>query len=83
LTVPFTGGLHASPDDFWRFSPSGLRALLEGCPFQDSKMKLGGNIYSSSMYYLGLGLADISQAMLKGKEDSEPLNLLFFGRLAS
>lgn len=83
LTVPFNGALHASPDDFWRFSPSGLRALLEGCPFQDSKMELGGNIYSSSMYHVGLGMADVSQAMLKSKEDTEPLNLLFFGRLTA
>lgn len=35
VTVPFTFPVHCHPDDFWRFTPSGLRALLEDAGFKE------------------------------------------------
>jgi hypothetical protein len=31
VTAPFVWRLHAYPDDLWRFSPAGIRALFPGC----------------------------------------------------
>ena len=33
VTVPFAFPIHAFPDDYWRFAPSGLRLLLEDAGF--------------------------------------------------
>jgi SAM-dependent methyltransferase len=32
LSTPFNYGLHAFPDDYWRFTPSGMHRLLEAFP---------------------------------------------------
>jgi hypothetical protein len=34
VSVPFAFRLHAYPDDFWRFTPSGVRKLFESLEFQ-------------------------------------------------
>ena len=33
VTTPFAFPVHAYPDDYWRFAPSGLRLLLEDARF--------------------------------------------------
>ncbi len=34
LEVPFLQGYHADPDDYWRFTQSGLRLFLQQCGFE-------------------------------------------------
>ncbi|MBN2291232.1 MAG: hypothetical protein JXM70_02340 [Pirellulales bacterium] len=35
ISVPFAFKLHAYPDDFWRFTPSGIRKLFEPLEFRE------------------------------------------------
>lgn len=37
LTVPFVWRVHAYPDDYFRFTPNGVRALFERITWQDIK----------------------------------------------
>lgn len=37
VSAPFSWRLHEYPDDFWRFSPSGLRALFPTVAFDDTR----------------------------------------------
>jgi len=43
LTVPFSARWHFVPHDYWRFTPSGLRRLLESAGFTDVVVNARGN----------------------------------------
>jgi SAM-dependent methyltransferase len=43
LTVPFSARWHYIPHDYWRYTPSGLRVLLEGAGFTDARVTARGN----------------------------------------
>jgi SAM-dependent methyltransferase len=43
LTVPFSARWHYIPFDYWRYTPSGLRALMEGAGFRESRVYARGN----------------------------------------
>lgn len=43
ITVPFVGGLHQVPYDFWRFTPFGLRELFTKQGFSIERIHARGN----------------------------------------
>lgn len=43
VSTPFLLRIHGSPDDFWRFTPNGLRKLLEQCGFEVRWVRSWGN----------------------------------------
>lgn len=43
LTVPFAARWHYIPFDYWRFTPSGLRSLLEAAGFEKIEVYARGN----------------------------------------
>jgi SAM-dependent methyltransferase len=43
LTVPFSARWHYVPYDYWRFTPSGLKHLLEGAGFGEVFIRARGN----------------------------------------
>jgi SAM-dependent methyltransferase len=43
LTVPFSARWHYVPHDYWRFTPSGLRMILEGAGFTHVVVHARGN----------------------------------------
>jgi len=50
LTVPFSARWHYIPEDYWRFTPSGLRELLEGAGFSDIHIFARGNSMTVAAY---------------------------------
>ena len=55
LTVPFAARWHYIPHDYWRFTPSGLRILLERAGFSEVVVHARGNERTVAWYKL-LGL---------------------------
>lgn len=49
LTVPFSARWHYVPHDYWRFTPSGLRILLERHGFTDIRIHARGNAVTVAM----------------------------------
>lgn len=43
VSTPFMIRIHASPDDYWRFTPKGLRVLLGHCGFEVVDLGAWGN----------------------------------------
>lgn len=43
VNTPFLIKLHGMPDDYWRFTPSGMRVLLENSGFTDVAVHSWGN----------------------------------------
>jgi SAM-dependent methyltransferase len=43
VSTPFLIRIHPSPDDFWRFTPHGLRILLESAGFEVPEVRSWGN----------------------------------------
>lgn len=70
LSVPFVWGLHAYPDDYYRFSASGVRELFPNIEWQvllyaDERLKIGGktlrrmvdgHVYIGRTEVLGFGI---------------------------
>ena len=52
LTVPFAARWHFIPHDYWRFTPSALKYLLEGARFTDVGVYARGNALTVSCYKL-------------------------------
>jgi SAM-dependent methyltransferase len=52
LTVPFAARWHYIPHDYWRFTPSSLRMLLEGAGFTDVAVHARGNETTVAAYKL-------------------------------
>ena len=38
ISAPFSWEYHAFPDDYWRFTPSGIRALFQDIEFLEDKL---------------------------------------------
>lgn len=55
LTVPFAARWHFVPQDFWRFTPSGLEHLLTGAGFRDVRVYARGGALAVACYKV-LGL---------------------------
>jgi SAM-dependent methyltransferase len=55
LTVPFAARWHFIPQDFWRFTPSGLEHLLTGAGFRDVRVYARGGALAVACYKV-LGL---------------------------
>jgi SAM-dependent methyltransferase len=52
LTVPFAARWHFIPHDYWRFTPSALKYLLERASFTDVRVYARGNAVTVSCYKL-------------------------------
>ncbi|HTV20591.1 MAG TPA: class I SAM-dependent methyltransferase [Polyangiaceae bacterium] len=52
LTVPFAARWHFIPHDYWRFTPSSLRHLLEGAGFTHVEVWARGNSLTVACYKL-------------------------------
>lgn len=50
LTVPFAARWHFVPNDYWRFTPSSLRYLLEAAGFADVAVYARGNAFTVACY---------------------------------
>jgi hypothetical protein len=50
VTVPFSARWHFVPYDYWRFTPSSLLHLLEGCGFADVEIFARGNALTVACY---------------------------------
>ena len=50
LTVPFAARWHFVPNDYWRFTPSSLRYLLETAGFADVAVYARGNAFTVACY---------------------------------
>ena len=50
LTVPFAARWHFVPHDYWRFTPSSLKHLLEGARFRDVVVHARGNEVTVACY---------------------------------
>lgn len=50
LTVPFSARWHYVPHDYWRFTPSSLRRLLEAAGFADVTVWARGNALTVACY---------------------------------
>jgi SAM-dependent methyltransferase len=50
LTVPFAARWHFVPNDYWRFTPSSLRHLLETAGFTDVAVYARGNAFTVACY---------------------------------
>jgi SAM-dependent methyltransferase len=50
LTVPFAARWHFVPNDYWRFTPSSLRHLLEAAGFGDVAVYARGNAFTVACY---------------------------------
>ncbi len=50
LTVPFAARWHFVPNDYWRFTPSSLRYLLETAGFTDVAVYARGNAFTVACY---------------------------------
>lgn len=58
LTVPFAARWHFVPHDYWRFTPSSLRYLLEATGFTDIAVYARGNGFTVACYKaMALGLS--------------------------
>ena len=57
VTVPFLYRIHNSPSDYWRFTPAGLRVLLERAGFVEVETHAWGNRVAAARHlwngYLG------------------------------
>jgi SAM-dependent methyltransferase len=52
LTVPFAARWHYIPNDYWRFTPSGLRIVLERAGFSEVVVHARGNERTVACYKL-------------------------------
>ena len=52
ITVPFAARWHYVPHDYWRFTPSSLRLLLEESGFGDVHVQARGNAFTVAAYKL-------------------------------
>src|SRR5205814_9610520 len=50
LTVPFAARWHFIPHDYWRYTPSCLRRLLEAAGFADVQVYARGNALTVACY---------------------------------
>lgn len=50
ITVPFVGRLHCVPHDYWRFSPYGLRYLLEKTGFEVLALESMGGFWTTQCF---------------------------------
>ena len=50
MTVPFAARWHFVPHDYWRFTPSSLRMLLEGAGFDEVRVTARGNPLTVACY---------------------------------
>ena len=74
VTVPFAARWHFIPHDYWRYTPSGLRILLERAGFEAIEIYGRGNETTVACYKL---MAVIMTKLLPQQEAGKPrLNLL-------
>lgn len=77
LTVPFAARWHYIPNDYWRFTPSGLRVLLEQAGFEDVVVQGRGNEQTVACYkLLALLLPVILPQRAPGSMRIRPIGLL-------
>lgn len=69
ITVPFAARWHYIPYDYWRFTPSSLRMLLEQAGFEDVVVNGRGNETTVACYKL---LALLLPLVLPQDEDGNP-----------
>jgi SAM-dependent methyltransferase len=69
LTVPFAARWHYIPHDYWRFTPSGLRILLENAGFDGIEIYGRGNETTVACYKL---MAVIMAKLLPQREVGKP-----------
>jgi len=71
LTTPFHPIYHADPDDFWRFTASGLRMLLSG--WRDVDIQPYGNRWMQVAFVEGKDLRDVDTRLLDVLDPHVPL----------
>lgn len=80
LTAPFINIIHYVPTDFRRFTPDGLKLILEDAGFLIEKLDFGGNAMVATGALLGMVQGDFTDKELKLKDPIYPYNILVFAR---
>jgi hypothetical protein len=76
ITVPCAARLdqHAPEADYWRWTPTGLRALIETyCPAAESDVDGAGNLIAMLSAMLGLAVEDVAVDDLSDSDPTFPL----------
>lgn len=68
LSVPFIEKDYSKMEDKWRFTKEAISMLLEN--FRERRVSVGGNLFSSVCYLLGLGLSDVGAKDLSVVDES-------------
>jgi SAM-dependent methyltransferase len=76
LTVPFAARWHYIPHDYWRFTPSGLKVLLENAGFFKVEIYARGNEWTVLFYKVISCLAPLLLANPSGKNSGKLLELI-------
>ena len=80
LTAPFISPVHYVPTDFRRFTPDGLRLILENADFAVDSIEFGGNALICTGGLLGMVTEDFRPAELDLKDPVYPYNVLVCAR---
>jgi len=70
LTVPFAARWHFVPHDYWRYTPSSLKSLLERAGFRDVVVYARGNALTVACYK---NMALVLEPLLSPKRDARAL----------
>lgn len=80
LTAPFINNIHGDPSDYYRYTPEGLRYVLERTGFTIEELEFGGNSLVSTGSLLGMVQEDFTRAELMAKDPAYPYNILIRAR---
>ena len=77
ITVPALGRIDAIAGDAdkWRWTPAGLRSLLDAAGMESTGVQGYGNLIVCQAALLGLAVEDLSEAAIKALDPSFPLTV--------
>lgn len=80
LGAPFIDGVHACPDDYFRFTPSGLRYVAEAAGFEVLWTFSPGGHAVAAGEFLGMKSSYWSPEDVAAESDTHPLNVFLLAR---
>lgn len=80
LGAPFADGIHACPDDYFRYTPHGLRHLTEDAGLEVLFSFSPGSPVVAAGEFLGMKSSYWTQEDLFAESDSHPLNVFLLAR---
>jgi SAM-dependent methyltransferase len=80
VTAPFINPVHYEPTDYRRFTPDGLRLVLESAGLVVEEVDFGGNSLVGTGSLLGMVQEDFTLGELERKDPVYPYNVLIRAR---